>query len=105
MKWGDLQWIVEDYKIQKEKVALMFHKELEELWAAEKGSRERLAVKLRLGWEAWGRSGLRHCASRIEFRIFMGLLQWLFDVFLNNYKFICVFLCIYVMYNTCQYTN
>ncbi|CAJ1433160.1 unnamed protein product [Effrenium voratum] len=61
VEWGDLTWAVEDYRKLKEAVAAMFESEISEVCAKESGDRDRLGVKLRLGWETWGRSALRHC--------------------------------------------
>ncbi|CAE7210507.1 2ODD19 [Symbiodinium natans] len=64
--WGDLKWAPEGYMALKAAVAKMFESEVASLCSAEQGSRDLLGVKLRLGWEKWGRSGLRHCVYPAE---------------------------------------
>jgi len=64
--WGDLQWAADDYKSLKDAVASMFESEVADICGRENGDRGLLGVKLRLGWEQWGRSGLRHCVYPAE---------------------------------------
>ncbi|CAE7671477.1 2ODD19, partial [Symbiodinium pilosum] len=64
--WGDLRWAPEGYLTLKAAVARMFESEVASLCSTEKGNRDLLGVKLRLGWERWGRSGLRHCVYPAE---------------------------------------
>ncbi|CAE7523419.1 2ODD19 [Symbiodinium necroappetens] len=64
--WGDLKWAPEGYMALKAAVAKMFESEVASLCSTENGSRDLLGVKLRLGWEKWGRSGLRHCVYPAE---------------------------------------
>ncbi|CAE7552628.1 2ODD19 [Symbiodinium sp. CCMP2456] len=64
--WGDLKWAPEGYMALKAAVAKLFESEVASLCSTENGNRDLLGVKLRLGWEKWGRSGLRHCVYPAE---------------------------------------
>mmetsp|Transcript_86523 Transcript_86523/g.222884 ORF Transcript_86523/g.222884 Transcript_86523/m.222884 type:complete len:522 (-) Transcript_86523:52-1617(-) len=60
IEWGDLQWVLDDYRELKTAMSELIKRELAPFCKDEKGT-STLGVKVRSGKESWSQTALRHC--------------------------------------------